>query len=57
MINAWSDEQRQNLLSRIPLGYLGKPEDIAYAVSFLASEKSKFITGLMLDVNGGMYVG
>ena len=57
MINAWSDEQRQNLLSKIPLGYLGKPEDIAYAVSFLASEKSKFITGLMLDVNGGMYVG
>ena len=38
----------------IPLGYLGKPEDVAYAVAFLASDRARYITGEILDVNGGL---
>jgi 3-oxoacyl-[acyl-carrier protein] reductase len=49
----WSDEQRQMLTARIPLGRLGDPVDIANAVAFLASDESSFITGATIDVNGG----
>jgi 3-oxoacyl-[acyl-carrier protein] reductase len=38
----------------VPLGRLGQPEDIAEAVIFLGSQASNFITGVVLDVNGGM---
>jgi len=41
-------------ISRIPLGYIGVPKDVANAVIFLASEKSKYITGSTIHVNGGM---
>lgn len=47
----------ERLLTRIPLGRLGKPEDMAAAVAFLASDDAAFITGLLMDVNGGMYMG
>ena len=40
--------------ARIPLGRFGRPEDVAYAVCFLASEQASFITGATLDVNGGL---
>ena len=53
----WTPEKRQELLDRIPLGRLGKPEDIAGAVCYLASEDAGFVTGVSLDVNGGMFVG
>ncbi len=53
---AFSPEAMQRLLTRIPLGRLGKPEDMANAVVFLASDDAAFITGHMLDVNGGMYM-
>ncbi|MCI8418354.1 MAG: SDR family oxidoreductase [Lachnospiraceae bacterium] len=53
----YDEESMKRLLSRIPMGRLGKPEDSAAAVAFLASEEAGFITGLMLDVNGGMYMG
>lgn len=46
--------QREALLSAIPLGSLGSPEDIAGAVAFLASEQGRYITGETLNVNGGM---
>ena len=49
--------QQQNLMSQIPLGRLGKPQDIAHAVAYLASEQASYITGHELHVNGGMYMG
>jgi 3-oxoacyl-[acyl-carrier protein] reductase len=46
----------QSMLNAVPLAKLGKPEDIAAAVNFLASEEAGYITGTVLDVNGGMYM-
>jgi 3-oxoacyl-[acyl-carrier protein] reductase len=51
------DEQKQALLGQIPLNRLGKPEEIAAAVAFLASHEAGYITGFTLDVNGGMRMG
>jgi len=45
---------RQELKKRIPLGYLGSPRDVAEAVAFLASEEARYITGQVLNVDGGM---
>jgi 3-oxoacyl-[acyl-carrier protein] reductase len=50
------EEQQKTLLSQIPLGALGKPEDIAAAVSYLASSGGAYVTGQELHVNGGMYM-
>jgi 3-oxoacyl-[acyl-carrier protein] reductase len=47
-------ERLQQLLSQIPLGRIGVPEDIAYATLFLCSEEAGYITGGTLDVNGGI---
>jgi 3-oxoacyl-[acyl-carrier protein] reductase len=49
-------ELKENMLSHIPLKRFGKPEDIAAAVKFLASEEASYITGHVLNVNGGMYM-
>ncbi len=57
MTRALSDEQRGGLLGQIPLGRLGVPEDIASAVAYLASEEAGYVTGTVLHVNGGMYMG
>ena len=56
MTAALSPEWKEKLLAAIPLGRLGKPEDIAAAVRFLASEEAGYITGHVLNVNGGMYM-
>ncbi|XMB67966.1 3-oxoacyl-[acyl-carrier-protein] reductase [Mycoplasmatota bacterium zrk1] len=48
------DDVKEHYMSQIPLGRLGKPEDIANAVSFLASEEASYITGQVISVNGGM---
>ena len=45
---------RDRILSRTPLGRFGAPEEVAYAVSFLASEEASFITGVTLSVDGGL---
>jgi len=49
----WSPERRKEIIASIPLGRLGKPEDVAEAVLFLVSDEASFITGEILDVNGG----
>ena len=51
-----SEELKQNMLAHIPLKRFGKPEDVAAAVKFLASEEAGYITGAVLNVNGGMYM-
>jgi 3-oxoacyl-[acyl-carrier protein] reductase len=51
-----SDEVKNTLLAHVPLRRFGKTEDVAAAVRFLASDDASYITGHVLDVNGGMYM-
>lgn len=53
MSSEWSEEKRKRIISEIPLKRLGQPEDVAGAVSFLLSDAASFITGEIIDVNGG----
>ena len=54
MTKAIDDKWREELKSRIPVGYLGSPDDVAEAVRFLASEEARYITGQVLGVDGGL---
>jgi len=54
MTTVLSDEIRQAILQKVPLGKLGEPDDIAGAVAYLASAEAKYITGQVLTVDGGM---
>jgi 3-oxoacyl-[acyl-carrier protein] reductase len=56
MTKALNEQQIAALLQQIPLGRFGLPEDVAAAVSFLASPQAGYITGTTLHVNGGMYM-
>lgn len=56
MTRALSEEQRGALIQQIPLGRLGRPEDVAAAVAFLASPAADYVTGCTLHVNGGMFM-
>ncbi|WP_296873215.1 3-oxoacyl-ACP reductase FabG [Tibeticola sp.] len=56
MTAALGEEQQKALLGQIPLGYLGKPADIAHAVAYLASPQAGYVTGQELHVNGGMFM-
>ncbi|MCX5785399.1 MAG: 3-oxoacyl-[acyl-carrier-protein] reductase [Elusimicrobia bacterium] len=56
MTEGLKDEAKQKLLEMIPLGRLGKPEDVARAVLFLAGKESSYITGQVISVNGGIYM-
>ena len=50
------DAARENWVAKIPLNRLGRPEDVAAAVAFLASDEASYITGHVLAVNGGMHM-
>jgi 3-oxoacyl-[acyl-carrier protein] reductase len=56
MTDILSEKVREQTLTRIPLGRLGRPEEIAKAVGFLAGDDASYITGQVLSVNGGMYM-
>ena len=56
MTKSLTDEQKAKIKEAIPLKRMGTPEDIAAAVRFLAGEDAGYITGHVLDVNGGMYM-
>ena len=56
MTRALSEDIQQSLIQHVPLGRLGRSEDVASAVAFLASSAAGYITGATLHVNGGMYM-
>jgi 3-oxoacyl-[acyl-carrier protein] reductase len=57
MTNELNEDQKQALMQKIPMARLGRPEDIAGAVAFLVSPYADYITGTVINVNGGMYMG
>ena len=57
MTSVLSEEFKQGALKMIPLGRVGTPEEVAHCVAFLASEEAGYITGHVLNVNGGMLMG
>lgn len=56
MTSSLSDEHKTAILTNVPVNRLGEPEEIAGAVSFLASQDAAYVTGETLNVNGGMYM-
>jgi 3-oxoacyl-[acyl-carrier protein] reductase len=56
MTDVLPDKVKEDLKTRIPLGRMGAPRDVAAAIVFLASDEAGYITGHVLDVNGGMYL-
>ena len=56
MTAALTEEQKSAILTQVPAGKLGDPQDIANAVLFLASDMASYITGETISVNGGMYM-
>lgn len=57
MTNSLPDAQKQALLSKIPMSRLGEAEDVAGTVAYLASPWAEYVTGTVIHVNGGMYMG
>jgi 3-oxoacyl-[acyl-carrier protein] reductase len=51
-----SEKVKEAMLAQVPLGRMGRSEDVAEVVAFLASEKASYITGQVIHVNGGMYM-
>lgn len=51
-----NEDVKNHLISEIPLRYLGKPEDVAYTVLFLASDEARFITGAEFIIDGGQSI-
>ena len=56
LVMAMPQEVRDDTVSRVPVGRLGQPEEIARAVEFLTADESGFITGANLPVNGGLFI-
>lgn len=57
MLAAMNGPARDKLTAKIPMRHTGKPEDIAEAAAFLAAEAASYITGIVLDVDGGISIG
>jgi 3-oxoacyl-[acyl-carrier protein] reductase len=57
LFNGFTEEERLNLAKAIPVGRLGKPENIGDTIAFIASESAGFMTGAVLDMNGGAFMG
>ncbi|KCZ73571.1 dehydrogenase of unknown specificity, short-chain alcohol dehydrogenase like [Candidatus Methanoperedens nitroreducens] len=56
MVRSVPDEVVKKILEKIPVGRLGKPSEVAGAVAYLASEDADYITGQVIDMNGGLYI-
>ena len=56
MTDVLGDTVKEELKKRVPLGRMGSARDVAAAIVFLASDEAGYITGHVLDVNGGMYL-
>ena len=56
MVQVLGQETLRDLAAETPLGRLGTPEDVAYAVAFLASDRASFLTGQVLGADGGFIV-
>lgn len=56
MTSALTEAQKEAILRTIPLGFLGDPQDVANAVAWLAGNESRYVTGQVIGVNGGMYM-
>jgi acetoacetyl-CoA reductase len=57
MVKAVPEDVRAKIAAQIPVGRLGEPDEIAYAVAFLVAEQASWITGANLSINGGHYMG
>jgi acetoacetyl-CoA reductase len=57
MVMAVPEEIRNKIAAQIPIGRLGEPDEIAYAVAFFVDEEARWITGANLAINGGQYMG
>src|SRR6185369_9252086 len=57
MVMAVPEDVRNKIAAQIPVGRLGEPDEIAYAVAFLVNEEARWITGANLSINGGQYMG
>ena len=56
MTQSLTEDQKANIMQKIPMGRMGRPEEIASAVKFFISNCASYITGSILHVNGGMYM-
>ena len=57
MVMAVPEEVRNKIAAQIPVGRLGEPDEIAYAIAFFVNDEAKWITGANLSINGGQYMG
>ncbi len=57
LTDKWLPQRREEIIAQIPLGRIGHPDDVANAALFLASDEASYITGICLDVNGGITMG
>jgi 3-oxoacyl-[acyl-carrier protein] reductase len=57
MIGALNDDQRAAILAAVPLRRFGRPEEVAAAIAFLASDEAGYITGAVVPIDGGLAMG